>query len=120
MNTDDKIITIGIDDIKILTCTHDNLVYLEGDFIFNDEDMPCVIIMKRSQFLKVMNDILDKKKHYNVGGSFAGVGSIWVDEYIEVEKEKRAFITYVDDEEVKNVEVDTFIAKKISVEMEHG
>ena len=131
-------IQIDIDRLNILSCTKEDIVFLQTDYtIYDDsdeknytpiEENDCVCITTR----EVLHDMIDtwldgKEGYYERGSGFAGVGYIEVEKYEELPENERCYLSIFhsesdndDDWYVEEKIVRTFLILDSDMQMEHG
>ena len=131
-------IQIDIDRLNILSCTKEDIVFLQTDYTIYDDSNEknynpieadaCVCITTRETLHDMIDTWLDGKAgYYERGSGFAGVGYIEVEKYEELPENERCHLNIFhgesDDEDDWYVEekiVRTFLILDYDMQMEHG
>jgi hypothetical protein len=118
----------------------ESTVFIHGEITSytdqNDNTEPCVLVMRRSLFMKALKTWLDQKRHHasawkhlGAGVGLAGVGDVMVSIRAERPESQRFFYCLSDgevdlmmreDSEADTPVLRTFEVDGLTVDMEHG
>jgi len=123
-------IHIDVNNLTILSVNENDEVILKSGIVdyCKDDKEDCIVYIKRSLFLAMINDWLNHKQgYYTRGCGFAGEGYISLENIMEYPEDRRSYLNVFHGESDNEDEwyteqkyVRTFSALSFSIDMEHG